>query len=303
MRLLAQALSARTSSPAAAPRVLLFFLIVAFVIEAVVMLMLPWLVPTDASPVITGLIDAALLALILAPITWWVFLVPLTRMHDARGLLLGRLLSAQEDERARIARDLHDGLGQSLTSILLRLRVLEESTVSEDSRANLASIRGIVADSLHDLRRIVHETRPPILAEVGLAAALEKQLSDAEAATGIATVLEWPNRYQARLPPDVETVLYRVIQEAVTNTMKHAAAQQLTVTVAAGLHDVTVTVVDDGAGFDADAMRGDPQRAFGLASMRERVLPFGGTVDVRSTLGEGTIVTARIPVPKREVPA
>lgn len=300
MRLLAQALAARTASPAAAARLLLFFLVVTFLVEAIVMALLPWIVPLDASPMTIGLVDATILALILGPITWWVFLVPLMRIHDARGRLLTRTLSAQEDERTRISRDLHDGLGQSLTSVLLRLRVLEESALGDESRANLATIRQTVTDSLHDLRRIVHETRPPILAEMGLAAALEKQLLDAEAASGIAMQLEWRNRAQARLPPDVETVLYRVIQEAVTNAMKHAVAKRLTVTVTSCAEDVTAIVADDGTGFDTATIRMGTEQAFGLDSMRERVLPFGGTVDVRSAVGEGTVVTVHIPLTQRE---
>lgn len=296
MRLLARALAAKTASTGAAVRLLAFFLVTAFTVEVVVMLLLPRIVPLNASPIVISAVDATLLATILGPITWWVFLIPLTRMHDARGLLLERLLSAQEDERARISRDLHDGLGQSLTSLLLRLRVLEESSLNDEARDNVATIRQITASSLDDLRKLVRETRPPILADLGLAAALEKQLDDAQQASGLAMSLEWHSSDEARLPADVETVLYRVIQEAVTNTMKHAAASRAMVSVTVGPDNVTAFIADDGVGFDMAEVRSGSRKPFGLLGMIERVLPFGGTVHIANTGGKGTTVTARIPL-------
>lgn len=302
MRLLARALLSRTASPAVAVRLLAFFLVMTFAIEAVVMLLLPRLVPPTAPSVVVGAVDAALLAAILGPITWWVFLVPLKRMHDARGLLLSRMLSAQEDERTRISRDLHDGLGQSLTSILLRLRVLDDSSLGDEARANVASIRQITVDALDDLRRLVRETRPPVLADLGLAAALEKQLHDAREASGIDIRLEWRGRDAARLPADVETVLYRVIQEAVTNAMKHAEAGRVTVTVTVGATEATAVVADDGIGFEMAGGQAALPKSYGLLGMRERLRAFGGTFEVSSTAGQGTFVKACIPLPGPEAP-
>lgn len=296
MRLLARALTSRTASPAAAVRLLAFFLVTTFVVEMLVMMLLPRILPTNASHVLLSATDAALLATILGPITWWVFLVPLMRLHDARELLMDRMLSAQEDERTRISLDLHDGLGQSLTSILLRLRVLEDSSLSHEARDNVATIRQITAECLEDLRRLVHETRPPILADLGLAAALEKKLHDVQEASGIHTTLEWRGRDAARLPMDMETVLYRVIQEAITNAMRHAAASRVAVTVVVGPADVTAIVADDGIGFDVADVGGRQQKPFGLLGMMERVRPFGGAVDVIATAGKGTTVTARLPL-------
>lgn len=275
---------------------LVLFLATTFIVEAAVMLLLPRILPANASPVLMSAVDAALLAAILGPITWWVFLVPLQRMHDARGLLLSRILSTQEDERTRISRDLHDGLGQSLTSILLRLRVLEDQTLSEEARANVSSIRQVTADSLDDLRRLVHETRPPVLADLGLTAALEKQLRNAQQASGIDMTLEWRGPDGARLPSDVETVLYRVIQEAVTNIMKHATASHVKVAVTVGPADVTAVVTDDGIGFEMANRRIAPQNSFGLLGMQERLRPVGGLLDVKSKAGRGTTVTVCIPV-------
>lgn len=301
MRLLKQALTARTASPAAVARLLVFFLLITFAVEMLVMLLLPRIVPDDASPILIGCVDALLLAVILGPIAWRIFLTPLARMHDARGRLVGHILSAHEEERSRISRDLHDGLGQSLTSILLRLRVLEDSAAGDAARANVAAIRQVTADALADLRQLVHETRPPILAELGLGAALEKQLADVRAATGIHTALVCNGCDDRRLPIAMETALYRVIQEAVTNTLKHAAADRLTVTVTIGPADVTASVADNGSGFDVAAIRTDGHGAFGLFGMTERLRPLGGSVGLSSTPGKGTTVTFRIPLPPPQV--
>ena len=300
MRLLTRALAARTANRAAAVRLLVFFLAATFIVEVAVMRLLPRIVPAHASPALVGAVDAGILTLILGPITWWVFLVPLQRTHDARGLLISRILSAQEDERTRISRDLHDGLGQSLTSILLRLRVLGDQTLSEEARANVASIRQTTSDSLDDLRRLVRETRPPVLADLGLAAALEKQLHEAQEASGIDMSLDWHGRDAARLSPELETVMYRVIQEAVTNAMKHAAAGHVKVAVAVGPTELTAVVADDGVGFDLANGRVVPEKSFGLLGILERLRPFGGTFDVKSSAGRGTTVTARVPLPIHE---
>ena len=300
MRLLTGALAARTASRAAAVRLLVFFLATTFIVEVAVMRLLPRIVPAHASPALVGAVDAAILTLILSPITWWVFLVPLQRTHDARGLLLSRILSAQEDERTRISRDLHDGLGQSLTTILIRLRVLEDQTLSEEARANVAAIRQTTSDSLNDLRRLVRETRPPVLADLGLAAALEKQLHEAQEASGIEMSLDWHSRDAARLSPELETVMYRVIQEAVTNAMKHAAASHVKVTVAVGPTELTAVVADNGVGFDQAHGRIIHEKSFGLLGMLERLRPFGGTFDMKSSAGRGATVTARVPLPVPE---
>ena len=300
MRLLTRALAARTANRAAAVRLLVFFLAATFIVEVAVMRLLPRIVPAHASPALVGAVDAGILTLILGPITWWVFLVPLQRTHDARGLLISRILSAQEDERTRISRDLHDGLGQSLTSILLRLRVLGDQTLSEEARANVASIRQTTSDSLDDLRRLVRETRPPVLADLGLAAAIEKQLHEAQEASGIDMSLDWHGRDAARLSPELETAMYRVIQEAVTNAMKHAAAGHVKVTVAVGPTEVTAVVADDGVGFDLANGRVVPEKSFGLLGILERLRPFGGTFDVISSAGRGTTVSARVPLPIHE---
>lgn len=296
MRLLADALAGRSSDFRASIRLFGLFLLTTFVVEASVMAALPWLLPSAMPPMAGAMLDATLLTLVLAPVVWRAFLVPLRRLHDDRGRLLERILSAQETERVRIARDLHDGLGQNLTSMLLHLRVMEDTPTIDVAREHVSTLRRIAATSLEDLRRVVRETRPPVLDDLGLAAALEKQLADLQDISGIAVTFTCDGRVIERLPAAVETALYRVIQEAVTNAVRHSRAGHLMVTLTRNDGEVLVTITDDGIGFDAAAVLHGARPPFGLLGMQERVRPLGGSVTFTSDAGRGTVVHVRVPL-------
>lgn len=277
-------------------RFFIVFLAVMFALELAIMAVLPRIVPRDAPPLVAAVIDGAVLTAVLGPLVWFGFVRPVQRLHESRGLLLDRLLSAQEDERRRIAADLHDGLGQNLTTMLLRLSVITESAATDAVRENAAALREIASTSLAEIRELVRETRPPALDDLGLAAALERQLADVAAATGLAATLSWPDGDSRRFAPEIETAVYRVVQEAVTNAVRHAAAGHIEVRVAATDETLTVEVQDDGRGFDVRAALQPARQPFGLLGMRERVAVCGGSVDVTSEPGRGTVVTARVPL-------
>lgn len=300
MRLLADALAGRSSDFGASIRLFGLFLLTTFAVEASVMAVLPWLLPSTMHPTVGAMLDSTLLTLVLAPVVWRVFLVPLRRLHDDRGRLLERVLSAQETERSRIARDLHDGLGQNLTSMLLHLRVMEQAPTIDGAREHIGTLREIAATSLDDLHRVVRETRPPVLDDLGLAAALEKQLADIEEISGIAVMFTCDGRVIERLPAAVETALYRVIQEAVTNAVRHSHASHLTVTLARSDDEVLVTIADDGRGFDVAGVLQSDQPSFGLFGMQERVRPLAGSITFASDAGRGTTVRVRVPLAATE---
>ena len=277
-------------------RFFVVFLAAMFILELGIMAVLPRLVPEGAPPLAGAVIDGAVLTAVLAPLVWFGFVRPVQRLHESRGLLLDRFLSAQEDERRRIAADLHDGLGQNLTTMLLRLSVLADSAATDAVRENAATLREIAATSLAEIRELVRATRPPALDDLGLAAALERQLADVAAATGGAATFSWPDGEGRRFTPEIETAVYRVVQEAVTNAARHAAAGRIEVVLAATEETLTATVRDDGRGFDVRAALQPARQPFGLLGMRERVAAVGGSVDVTSEPGRGTIVAARIPL-------
>jgi signal transduction histidine kinase len=218
--------------------------------------------------------------------------------NEARARLLKQVLSAREEEQRRIARDLHDGIGQSLTSLLLGLRAAAEVPTFEEARARLGELRGITASLLEEVRRLARGLRPSVLDDLGLAAALERYAADYTQAHGIAVDVVAPDLALARLPAEVETALYRIAQETLTNVLKHAAAKAVSLVVRRESSGVHLTVEDDGRGFDNDALLQAPGTGIGLGllDIRERAALLNGSVTLESRLGSGTTVHVCIPL-------
>jgi signal transduction histidine kinase len=204
-----------------------------------------------------------------------------------------RVVEAQELERARLARELHDETGQALTSILLGLKPLEQTAGSEEARASVASVRALVVSTLQDVRRLAVELRPTALDDFGLVPAVERLTDTFRDQSGLQVDLE-AQLGEGRLPNEAETTLYRVIQEALTNIVKHANAGRVSILLQRKSGGVVAVVEDDGVGFDPAATRAD---ALGLAGMRERVALVGGRLQVESASGAGTTLVAEVPVP------
>jgi signal transduction histidine kinase len=199
-----------------------------------------------------------------------------------------RVVDAQETERRRLARELHDETGQALTSILLGLKALEGSA----DAAAVAEIRRLVVDTLQDVRRLAVELRPPVLDDFGLDAALERLASAFGEQTGILVHFE-SNLGDTRLPEDVETALYRIVQEALTNVVKHAQAQTVRVVLSRTADSAIAVVEDDGRGFNPASVRPD---GFGVEGMRERVALLDGRLRVESRFRGGTTIAAEVPL-------
>jgi signal transduction histidine kinase len=205
---------------------------------------------------------------------------------------LQRVVSAQELERRRLARELHDETGQALTSILLGLRGLEEAKDEETLRTMVGEVRELVRSTLQDVRRLAVELRPKTLDDFGLVAALERLTESFSEQTGIAVEFV-PNLSPARLPPEIETALYRIVQESLTNVVKHARAENVSIVLTRKDDRVSVVVEDDGVGFEPGRERGD---GLGLVGMRERVGLLGGRVTIESRPGAGATFVAEVPL-------
>jgi signal transduction histidine kinase len=202
-----------------------------------------------------------------------------------------RVVEAQELERKRLARELHDETGQALTSILLGLKPLEEATSGATQDA-VAEVRELVVSTLQDVRRLAVELRPSALDDLGLVPAIDR-LARSFADSGIQVDVE-AHIGDQRLPEPVETTLYRIVQEAITNVAKHAEARRLSVTLTRKNGSVVVIVEDDGKGFDpADT----DSAGLGLLGMRERLALVGGTLRIEASSGAGTTIAAEVPVP------
>jgi signal transduction histidine kinase len=204
-----------------------------------------------------------------------------------------RAVEAQELERARLARELHDETGQALTSILLGLKPLEQMADSDEARAAVASVRALVASTLQDVRRLAVELRPSALDDFGLVPAVERLTDTFREQSGLRVDLE-AQLGEERLPSEAETTLYRVIQEGLTNIVKHANAGRVSILLQRKSGGVVAVVEDDGSGFDPASTRDD---ALGLAGMRERVALAGGRLQIESASGSGTTLVAEVPVP------
>jgi len=203
---------------------------------------------------------------------------------------LRRVVEAQELERRRLARELHDQTGQELTSVLLGLKAVEEANGDVERTEALAAVREQVVETLHDVRRLAVELRPKALDDFGLVPALERLRVTFAEQTGMRVDLE--SRLRERLPADVETALYRIVQEALTNIVKHAQANSVGIVLARQGDMVTALVEDDGRGFSRDG----GAEGLGLLGMGERLALLGGKLKVESSPGAGTTIVAEVPL-------
>jgi signal transduction histidine kinase len=226
----------------------------------------------------------------------------LLREMEARSRRLmafsSRIAQAQEEERGRIARELHDSLGQALTAMKLDLSAATQSLVDDPlaGKEHLARAQYVADQSLDELRRLVFDLRPPALDNLGLVAALESYIRDLKERSGLAVTFEADDA-ESRLPPEVETALYRISQEALTNVWKHASATAALVRLGRSGNVVNLLITDNGVGFDtAGVVRANGAlTGVGLLSMERRAEDLGGTFEVESRQGAGARVQVAIP--------
>ncbi|MBK8023692.1 MAG: HAMP domain-containing protein [Chloroflexi bacterium] len=211
------------------------------------------------------------------------------RQHYIRGVI-----TAQEDERKRIARELHDSTSQSLTSLLVGLRNLEESPDLNTLHSRIEDIRKVVNHTLDEVHALAWQLRPNVLDDLGLEAALGRYIDDYQRRYGIQ--VDFVARgLDERLPPALETSLYRMIQEGLTNIARHAQAKNASVLLEQRLTVIRVIIEDNGVGFDADA-QSYSQKSLGLQGIRERTQLFGGKLIIESQPGAGASLFIEIPL-------
>ncbi len=205
---------------------------------------------------------------------------------------LRRVVSGQELERRRLARELHDETGQALTSILLGLRAVEKAGSPDEMRTAASNLRELVVGTLQDVRRLAVQLRPKALDDFGLVAAVERLVQTFSEATAIRVELE-AQLGTERLPAEVETTLYRIVQEALTNIVKHAEASSVSILLVRRSATAAVVIEDDGQGFDPAELQ---ERRLGIIGMRERVELHEGRLTVESAPGSGTTLVAEVPL-------
>lgn len=209
--------------------------------------------------------------------------------------LAARLQTTREEERTRIAREIHDELGQALTALKLDMAWLESQlprTASGTFKLNEVSLTDRIDETMQIVRRIASELRPSVLDQLGLEAAIEWLVREATKRTGIGVILE-ADEFPG-LPDQVASHAFRIIQEALTNVTRHARATRVKVTVRRMGANILLGVEDDGVGFEPSSLSG--LVSLGLVGMRERAMALGGTLLVRGTPGEGTSIIVTIPM-------
>jgi len=203
-------------------------------------------------------------------------------------------IAAREDEQRRIARDLHDGIGQSLTSVRLGLRVVEDAASLDAASATAKKLRSMVVAAQDEVRRLARNLRPSVLDDLGLGPALARIAEDFSQTHGIRISLQVPDLQTPRLPEATETALFRIAQEALTNVVKHADATEVDVVIDRDAEGVEMTISDNGVGLEVAATK-PSQSGCGLMGMRERASLLNGSVRLHGHPRGGVSITVAIP--------
>lgn len=278
-------------------RVPLVMLGVIFIAESAIMTVIAATAGETQNRWLEVVIDSTVLTLTVAPLLYWLIVRPLRVVADERSRLLARVFEIQDAERRQMARDLHDEIGQSFTSLLVQMRLLEQAPTIEAAQAQARDLRELSGQVYDQIRSLARGLHPTVLDDLGLVEAIRRLAEDFEATHNTTVTLHLAGNPIARFDRKVETAAYRIVQESLTNCAKYAQAARIDVTLAQDGNQVTVTISDNGQGFDVGKTMHAPRASmFGLPSMRERALLLNGSFVVYSRPGGGTTVTARLPL-------
>lgn len=217
---------------------------------------------------------------------------------NQKRLIAPKIIQAQEEERKRVAREIHDGPAQSMANVVLRTEVCEKllDLKPEAVRKELAELRETVKHSLQDVRRIIFDLRPMSLDDLGLIPALSRYIESLKERYNLEVEINCTGQ-RRRLNSLVEVALYRLVQEALQNTIKHANASKIVINLEMDAEHISAVIKDNGVGFDAENYLKEPRPdSYGLIGMKERLEILGGQLSVRSYPGEGTELLAMLPL-------
>ncbi len=225
--------------------------------------------------------------------------IKLREKEAARQILLDSLVTAQEDERLRLARELHDQTGQTLTNLLIRLKTIERKSGQPAIKEELGEAQHIVSNTIEQVRDISYSLRPPVLEEFGLAAAIQDMTADLADRTDIK--VHFNCDLESNIKPETEMMLYRIVQEGLTNIVRHSEASNVTVGLREQQQTFYLKIEDDGKGFDPATITVDGEsKRLGLLSMNERAELIGGRLNMYSSPGQGTTIEVYVPIHQAE---
>ena len=211
-----------------------------------------------------------------------------------------RIIKAQEEERQRVAREIHDGPAQSMANVVLRAEICEKlmDLEPEKVREELHDLKRMVRESLQEVRKIIFNLRPMALDDLGIVPTLKRYLADLQKRTDNVMELTVLGDEEQRLPSALEVAIFRIVQEALNNTVKHSGARHCIIKLELLAGRVNIVVSDDGCGFDTEQVlhaAGGDNDSFGLLGMRERVQLLAGEININSAPGKGTEISITIP--------
>jgi PAS domain S-box-containing protein len=222
--------------------------------------------------------------------------------EEVRRLLLERILQVQEEERQRLARELHDEAGQLMTSLLVGLRTLSDSRRLADAKLQADRLREIASQAITELSRLARGLHSSVLEDLGLQAAVRRHVDELLTTHKLEVALEFAEADVAALDRHAQLNVYRIVQEALTNVLRHSQASAVVIRFEEAGRELHVTVTDNGRGLSSIANNQDARQHLGIEGMRERAAMLGGTLEVASEPGHGTTVQLRIPRPKKATP-
>ena len=273
-------------------RIAVLILTITFIIEGSLMIILPLVAGEKLGKWGMATVDAFLLTVLLAPCIWGLMVRPLQTIAETRKQLFAWAMSTEERKAGEISRDLHDNYGQLLTSITVGLRTIEEISKDPLVVTHARRIRHTGLELHKAIRSLARGLRPTVLDDLGLAAALSNLATDWRESSGIEIDLKVDELKNTRLPNAVETSIFRIAQESITNAIRHGSAKHIHIQGQFDGARLLFVIDDDGCGFRTDEMLAARavRRPFGLISMRERAESIGGKFSIRSSVGRGTSI-------------
>ena len=276
-------------------QVWLIVLATLFCTEAVVMGIIPWIIPPQTPRLIEALVDSFLLTAVAAPVLWFLLVRPLQDASRLRTQFLSDLFASIELERRQIAHELHDGVGQLLTLLISGLQTALLRIQDQELEKRCRHLKELARNALAELKRLALGLRPSLLDDLGLTPALQRIVRDFKEHHSVEIELDTDELDDLRLPEAVETTFYRITQESLANIAKHSKATIVLIRISKDKRFVVLQIDDNGVGISPSKLSGLNPGHLGLTGMRERAALIGGTLTITSQLGKGTRLVVRLP--------